>query len=93
MPSRKPDWKPNAALAVGKGATFQQYIATVGDYRFEIEVARWGEGHLKANGLEIAQTSSAKDARQAFRDLKKKAEQFLQSQTAQLSEQRGNASR
>jgi hypothetical protein len=88
-PSRKPDWKPNTALPVGKGATTQQFTATVGDYRLEIDVTRWGEGHLRANGREIAHTSSAKDARQAFRDLRKKADQFLQTEASNALEPTG----
>ena len=50
--SRMLEWKTNEALAVGKGATVQQFVATVGDDRLEIDVAPWGEGHLKVNGQE-----------------------------------------
>src|SRR5262245_31300171 len=74
----KPDWKTNGSLAVGKGATVQEFVATVGDDKLEIDVAPWGEGHLKVNGLEIAYVSDAKDRRQAFRDLKGIAERYLQ---------------
>ncbi|HWI26309.1 MAG TPA: hypothetical protein VN668_05025 [Stellaceae bacterium] len=55
----------------------------------EIDVTRWGEGHLRANGREIAHTSSAKDARQAFRDLRKKAEQFLRTAATNAPELTG----
>ena len=52
----------------------------MGDDKLEIEVAPWGEGHLKVNGREIAHVNDAKDRRQAFRDLKQMAEQYLQAQ-------------
>jgi enoyl-[acyl-carrier protein] reductase I len=50
MTARKPNWKANEDLPVGKGATFQQWVATVGDNKLEMDVAPWGEGHLKVNG-------------------------------------------
>jgi enoyl-[acyl-carrier protein] reductase I len=52
-------------------------VATVGDKRLEIDVAPWGEGHLKVNGREIAHVDDAKDRRQAFRKLAKAAEHYL----------------
>jgi hypothetical protein len=58
---------------MGKGATFQQFVATVGVDTLEIDVAPWGEGHLRVNGREIAQVKDRKDRRQAFRDLKQVA--------------------
>ena len=61
--ARKPDWKPNEGLAVGKGATVQEFSATVGDDKLEIDVAPWGEGHFKVNGREIAHINDAKDRR------------------------------
>jgi hypothetical protein len=33
------DWKTNSALAAGKGATVQQFVAIVGDHRLEAEIA------------------------------------------------------
>jgi enoyl-[acyl-carrier protein] reductase I len=45
MPSGKSDWKTNESIAAGKGATVQEFHATVGDDRLEIDVAPWGEGH------------------------------------------------
>jgi enoyl-[acyl-carrier protein] reductase I len=39
MTSRKPDWKANEKLPVGKGATFQQWIASVGNHKLEMDVA------------------------------------------------------
>jgi enoyl-[acyl-carrier protein] reductase I len=63
-----------------KGATVQEFVATVGNDKLEIDVAPWGEGHLKVNGREIAHVNDAKDRRQAFRNLKKLAERYLQDQ-------------
>jgi len=78
MPSSKPDWKTNENLAAGKGATVQEFFATAGDDKLVIDVARWGEGHLRVNGREIAHISDAKDRRQAFRSLKKIADRYLE---------------
>jgi enoyl-[acyl-carrier protein] reductase I len=78
MASRTPDWRKKEGLAAGKGATVQEFVATVGDKRLEIDVAPWGEGHLKVNGREIAHVDDAKDRRQAFRKLAKTAERYLQ---------------
>jgi hypothetical protein len=69
--------KAKEGLAAGKGATVQEFVATVGDKRLEIDVAPWGEGHLKVNGWEIAHVDDAKDRRQAFRKLAKAAEHYL----------------
>ncbi len=49
--------------------------------RLKIDVAPWGEGHLKVNGREIAHIDDAKDRRQAFRNLKKIAENYLEAQS------------
>src|SRR4029450_5354126 len=49
MPSAKLDWKTNQALAAGKGATVQEFVATIGNDKLEIDVAPWGEGHLRVN--------------------------------------------
>jgi enoyl-[acyl-carrier protein] reductase I len=78
MPSRKPDWKTNEKIAVGKGATVQEFFATVGDDKLEIDVFPWGEGHLKINGREIAHINDEKDRRQAFRKLKAIADRYLE---------------
>jgi hypothetical protein len=32
-----PDWKTKEGLAAGKGATVQEFVATVGDKKLEIE--------------------------------------------------------
>jgi len=82
MPPRKPDWKSNDKVAAGRGATAQQFFATVGGDKLEIEVAPWGEGHLKVNGREIARINDAKDRRQAFRDLEQHANRYLSASSA-----------
>ena len=78
MPSNKPDWKTNENIAVGKGATVQEFLATVGDDKLQIDVAPWGEGHLRVNGREIAHINNEKDRRQAFRKLKTIADRYLE---------------
>ena len=82
MPTSRADWKSMEGLAVGKGATVQEFVATVGHDKLEIDVAPWGEGHLKVNGREIAHVKDVKDRRQAFRELKKIAERYLQDQAS-----------
>jgi enoyl-[acyl-carrier protein] reductase I len=82
MNQRKPDWKSNEKVAAGKGATFQQFFATFGGDKLEIEVGPWGQGHLKVNGREIARVDAAKDRRHAFRDLEKIAERYLSGSNA-----------
>jgi hypothetical protein len=78
----KPEWTPNRTLAAGKGATIQQFSASAGGDVLEIDVAAWGEGHLKVNGREIAHVRDAKDRRQAFRELNKAAERTCRSRPA-----------
>jgi len=78
------DWKSIEGLAVGKGATVQEFVAILGDDKFEIDVAPWGEGHLKVNGREIAHVDDVKDRRQAFRKLNKIADRYLEGQPSQL---------
>jgi enoyl-[acyl-carrier protein] reductase I len=87
---RGPDWKTNENLPVGKGATVQQFFATVGDHKLEIDVAPWGEGHLKVNGREIAHVKDAKDRRQAFHNLKKIADRHLAEQTSKTDSKRAS---
>src|SRR5215475_5140246 len=72
------EWKTNETLAVGKGATLQQCVATVGRDRLEMEVAPWGEGQLKVNGREIARINDAKNRRQAFRSIQQIAERYVE---------------
>ena len=74
-------WMTNQTLAVGKGATVQEFYASVGNEKFEIDVAPWGEGHLRVNGREIACVDDAKDRRQAFRQLDKMAIRYLSGQS------------
>ena len=80
MRTRKANGEPSKNIRMGKGATFEQFVATVGVDKLEIDVAPWGEGHLRVNGREIAQVKDRKDRRQAFRDLKQVAERYLQGQ-------------
>jgi len=84
----RPNWKPNMDVAVGKGTTVQQFSAAVGADRLEIEVAPWGEGKLKINGVAIAQVSDKKDRREAFRALKTIAERYLRKRDTLLIERR-----
>ena len=76
----KVHWKTNEKLAAGKGATLQEFHASVGNEKLEIDVAPWGEGHLRVNGREIACVDGAKDRRQAFRQLDKMAVRYLSGQ-------------
>jgi enoyl-[acyl-carrier protein] reductase I len=87
----KPEWVPKEGLAVGKGATVQEFVATVGDVELEIDVAPWGEGHLKVNGREVGKVTSAKDRRQAFRDLKLMAERYMQLRPSKPQSKRASA--
>ena len=77
MCASKADWKTNETLAMGKGATVQEFTASAGGAKLEIDVAPWGEGHLKINGREVAHVTDAKDRRQAFQKLKDIADRFL----------------
>ena len=79
------DWKTNSALAAGKGATVQQFVAILGDDRLEAEIAPWGEGHLRINGRDIARIDDAKDRRQAFREIKKIAERYAETHMSKNS--------
>jgi len=84
MPLQTARWEPNKELAVGKGATVQQFSTTLGKDRFEINVAPWGEGQLKVNGQEVARTAEAKDRRQAFATLKQAAERYARGEPLEL---------
>src|SRR5436190_15574349 len=87
------DWKTKEGLAAGKGATVQEFVAMLGDKTLEIDVAPWGEGHLKVNGREVAHISDAKDRRQAFRELKKIAERYAEGRPVDSgSKSRGKSS-
>jgi enoyl-[acyl-carrier protein] reductase I len=78
MSLTKVDWRSNDHLAVGKGSTVQEFMAVVGADKLLIDVAPWGEGRLRVNGQEIAHVNDAKDRRQAFRELKKIAERYME---------------
>jgi enoyl-[acyl-carrier protein] reductase I len=78
MSSRPLEWTTDETLAVGKGATVQQFVATLGEDKLQIDIAPWGEGHLKVNGREVAHVNDAKDRRQAFRAIKKIAEHYVE---------------
>lgn len=80
MAAGKTDWKAKENLAVGKGATVQEFIADTDGAKFEIDVSPWGEGHLRVNGREVAHIDNAKDRRQAFRELKKIADRYFDGQ-------------
>jgi enoyl-[acyl-carrier protein] reductase I len=83
MTSVKPDWRANETVPMGKGATFQQWVAAVGSENLQMDIAPWGEGHLKINGREIAHIKDAKDRRQAFRSLNDIAQRYLEGQVVQ----------
>src|SRR6185369_8920500 len=72
------DWKSKEGVAAGKGATVQEFVAALGGTRLHIEVAPWGEGHLRIDGREVAHITDGRDRRQAFRKLATSAERFLQ---------------
>jgi enoyl-[acyl-carrier protein] reductase I len=77
MPHSILEWTTNEQLAVGKGATVQEFVATLAGIRFEIDIAPWGEGHLGVDGREVAHISNAGDRRKAFRNLKEIADRLL----------------
>ena len=77
MASKSPTWKTKEGLAVGKGATVQEFYASVEDNHLEIDVTPWGIGHLRINGREIANVDDAKDRREAFRQLADIAASYL----------------
>ena len=77
----KPHWKAHAAVPDGPAAV-QQFVATVGSSRLEIEVAPQGDGTLKVNGVQIAHVRSARSGREALRDLKKIAARHMRRRAA-----------
>src|SRR5712675_652051 len=91
MSSAGLDWRANETLAAGKGATFQEFFAIVGDDKLEIDVAAWGEGHLRINGREVASINDAKDRRQAFHRLSGIASRYLQGQPLNVADKRTSA--
>jgi enoyl-[acyl-carrier protein] reductase I len=91
MASKILDWRTDESLAVGKGATVQQFVATLGDDKLQIDVAPWGEGHLKINGREIAHVNDAKDRRQAFRSIKQIADRYVETHMTTPESKKGSA--
>ncbi len=83
-----PIWKPNENLPLGRGATVQQFFATVGADRLEIDVAPWGEGTLQVNGMQVAQVSDKKNRQEAFRALKIAAQHYLGLRPAPIRQRR-----
>src|SRR5262249_37423920 len=67
-------------------ATVQAFVATVGADKLEMDVAPWGEGHLKLNGREVAHIDHAVDRRHAFRELNRIASHLLGGQMLQAAE-------
>ncbi len=90
MASKILEWKTDDSLAVGKGATVQQFVATLGDDQLQIDVAPWGEGHLKINGREIAHVDDAKDRRQAFRAIKQIADRYVETHMTTSENKKGS---
>jgi len=85
MTPTKPHWKAHAIPPAGHGAAVRQFVATVGSARFEIELAPWGDGTLKVNGVQIAQVRAARSHREALRDLKKIAARHLRKRAAAVT--------
>jgi hypothetical protein len=52
-------WTANEDLPAGKGATVQEFVAVVGDSRYVIDVAPWGEGRFTVDSREIARVDTA----------------------------------
>jgi enoyl-[acyl-carrier protein] reductase I len=82
MTPTKPHWKAHPIVPTGQGAPVQQFVATVGSARFEIEIAPWGDGTLKVNGVQIARVQAARNSREALRDLKKVAARHVRKRVA-----------
>jgi len=79
------DWGANQNLATGKGATVQEFIATFGGRTLKIDVAPWGEGHLRVDGIEIGHVTNAKGRRQAFDEMKKVANRYVDDSLAKAN--------
>jgi enoyl-[acyl-carrier protein] reductase I len=88
MAASKPDWKPIETWALGRGSTVQAFTATVENDTLEIDVTPWGEGYFKVNGREIVHIDDAKDRRQAFRELKRIADRYLEGETPKSESKR-----
>ncbi len=90
MASKILEWRTDESLAVGKGATVQQFVATLGNDRLQIDIAPWGEGHLKINGREIVHVDDAKDRRQAFRTIKQIADRYVETHMTTSESKKGS---
>jgi enoyl-[acyl-carrier protein] reductase I len=90
MASKILEWRTDESLAVGRGATVQQFVATLGDDQLQIDVAPWGEGHLRINGREIAHVDDAKDRRQAFRAIKQIADRYVETHMTASESKKGS---
>jgi enoyl-[acyl-carrier protein] reductase I len=90
MASKILEWRTDESLAVGRGATVQQFVATLGDDQMQIDVAPWGEGHLRINGREIAHVDDAKDRRQAFRTIKQIADRYVETHMTASESKKGS---
>ena len=77
MTQSDPEWISNAGLAAGKGATVQEFVASVGRRRLVIDVSPWGEGHLRVDDREVAHIDGATSRYQAFVQLKRIARRYL----------------
>ncbi len=77
MIAADPEWKTNGTLSAGKGATVQEFVATVGRHRLVIDVAPWGEGHLRIDDQEVACVTGAASRYDAFVCLKEIADTRL----------------
>lgn len=84
----KLDWTTDKNLAAGKGATLQSFSASWGPNKLEIAVAPWGEGHFKVNGVEVARIDDAKDRRQAFREMSRIADSYVQDHALESEDKR-----
>jgi|GEM_PF-34577 len=91
MASKILEWRTDESLAVGRGATVQQFVANLGDDQLQIDVAPWGEGHLRINGREIAHIDDAKDRRQAFRAIKQIADRYVETHMTTSESKKGPA--
>jgi hypothetical protein len=77
MTQNDPEWISNGGLAAGKGATIQEFAASVGRCRLVIDVSPWGEGHLRVDDREVAHIDGATSRYQAFVQLKRIARRYL----------------
>jgi enoyl-[acyl-carrier protein] reductase I len=77
-------WSANEEFPAGK-ATVQEFVAAVGDSRYMIDVAPWGEGRFTVDGREIARVDGTNDTQKLFSDLSKLAERHLKGETIEVT--------